>query len=96
MRRHVSGRWVWKPAPQFFDFALRKCGLAHDEVLFVGNQLNTDIAGGQSYGIRSVWVSGSAYRSTDETLSVHDVRPAHRIRTLRQLSTLLESLSCGQ
>jgi FMN phosphatase YigB (HAD superfamily) len=42
-----------KPAPQFFDFALRKCGLARDEVLFVGNQLDTDIAGGQEYGIRT-------------------------------------------
>jgi hypothetical protein len=29
-----------KPVPEFFDFALRKCGLGPDEVLFVGNQLN--------------------------------------------------------
>jgi len=85
-----------KPAPQFFDFALRKCGLARDEVLFVGNQLNTDIAGGQSYGIRTVWLSGSAYRSTDETLPPQDVRPTHTIHTLRQLPSLLESLSGGK
>ena len=82
-----------KPASQFFDFALRKCGLARDEVLFVGNQLNTDIAGGQSYGIRTVWLSGSAYRSADETLPSQDVRPTHTIHTLRQLPPLLESLS---
>ena len=85
-----------KPAPQFFDFALRKCGLARDEVLFVGNQLKTDIAGGQGYGIRTVWLSGSAYRSTDETLSPKDVRPTHTIHTLRQLPSLLESLSGGK
>jgi len=85
-----------KPAPQFFDFALRKFGLARDEVLFVGNQLNTDIAGGQSYGISTVWLSGSAFRSTDETLSVQDVRPTHTIHTLRQLPSLLESLSSGK
>jgi FMN phosphatase YigB (HAD superfamily) len=35
-----------KPAPEFFDFALGKCALSKDEVLFVGNQLNTDITGG--------------------------------------------------
>ena len=85
-----------KPAPQFFDFALRKCGFARDEVLFVGNQLNTDIAGGQKYGIRTIWLSGSAYRSADEMLSPQDVRPTHTIHTLRQLPTLLESLSSGK
>ena len=85
-----------KPAPQFFDFALRKCGLARDEVLFVGNQLNTDIAGGEQYGIRTVWLSGSVYRSTDETLSVQDVRPTHTIQNLRQLPPLLQSLHNGK
>jgi len=85
-----------KPAPQFFEFALRKCGLASDEVLFVGNQLNTDIAGGQKHGIRTVWLSGGAYRSTDETLPPQDVHPTHTIHTLRQLPSLLENLSSGK
>jgi len=85
-----------KPAPQFFEFALRNCGLARDEVLFVGNQLNTDIAGGQSYGIRTVWLGGSAYRSADETLSPQDVHPTYTIQTLRQLPSLLESLCSGK
>jgi FMN phosphatase YigB (HAD superfamily) len=81
-----------KPAPEFFDFALSKCGLARDEVLFVGNQLNSDIAGGEQYGIRTVWVSGRAYRSTDETLSPQDVRPTQTIRTLRELPSLLQRI----
>jgi len=85
-----------KPAPQFFEFALRKCGLASDEVLFVGNQLNTDIAGGQKHGIRTVWLSGGAYRSTDETLPPQDVHPTHTIHTLRQLPSLLETLCSGK
>jgi FMN phosphatase YigB (HAD superfamily) len=75
-----------KPAPQFFEFAPSKCGLARDEVLFAGNQLNTDIADGREYGIRTVWLSGGVHRSADETLSVHDVRPTHRIHTLRPAS----------
>ena len=81
-----------KPAPQFFEFALRKCGLAQDEVLFVGNQLNSDIAGGQAYGIRTVWLSGSAYRSADETLSLQEVQPTYTILTLHELPCLLENL----
>ena len=81
-----------KPAPQFFDFGLHKCGLARDEVLFVGNQLNTDVVGGQQCGIRAVWLSDGVYRSADETLSAQHVRPAHSIHTLRELPLLLESL----
>ena len=81
-----------KPAPQFFDFALGKCGLAREEVLFVGNQLNTDIVGGQEYGIRTGWLSGSTHRSADETLSPQDVHPIYTIPTLRELPPFLESL----
>jgi FMN phosphatase YigB (HAD superfamily) len=82
-----------KPAPEFFDFALAKCGLSKDEVLFVGNQLNTDITGGEQYGIRTVWLCGRPYRSADETLSPKEVRPTYTIRTLRQLPLLLRKLN---
>ena len=78
-----------KPAPQFFDFALRTCGFTRHEVLFVGNQLNTDIAGGEAYGIRTVWLSGSAYRSADETPTAADIHPTQSIPTLRELLSLL-------
>ncbi len=54
-----------KPARAFFDYALAQCGLAGHEVLFVGNQLNTDITGGNAYGIQTVWFSADAYRSDD-------------------------------
>ncbi len=81
-----------KPAPEFFDFALSKCGLSRDEVVFVGNQLNTDIAGGRAFGIRTVWLCGSAYRSADETLSPQDVHPTHTIHTLRELPSLLQRI----
>src|SRR5437667_1143140 len=36
-----------KPAPVFFDYALAKSGLERHDVLFVGNQLNTDVAGAE-------------------------------------------------
>ena len=81
-----------KPAPEFFDFALAKCGCAREEVLFVGNQLNTDIWGARNYGISTVWLSGSAYRSLDDTMTLHEVQPTYIIETLGQLPTLLQSL----
>jgi FMN phosphatase YigB (HAD superfamily) len=81
-----------KPAPEFFDFALSKCGLARDRVLFVGNQLNTDILGGERYGIRTVWLAGGAYRSADETLSLQEVQPTYKLASLSQLPALLRRI----
>jgi phosphoglycolate phosphatase-like HAD superfamily hydrolase len=56
-----------KPDRRFFSYALKKCKLKKEEVLFVDNQLNTDIRGANDYGIRCVWLSGHAYRSADDT-----------------------------
>jgi FMN phosphatase YigB (HAD superfamily) len=81
-----------KPAAGFFDFALSKCWLTREEVLFVGNQLNTDILGGEQYGIRTVWLSAPAYRGADETLSPQDVHPTYTIRTLREFPSLLQRI----
>ena len=78
-----------KPAREFFDFALGKCAVNKEEILLVGNQLNTDVKGGEAYGIRTVWLSGPAYRSADETLSPNDVRPSYTISTLRELPALI-------
>jgi HAD superfamily hydrolase (TIGR01509 family) len=79
-----------KPAAEFFRFALTRCGLAPDEVLFVGNQLNADVAGGESFGIRTVWLSGADYRSDDDRPV--DCRPSCTIATLRDLPSLLREL----
>ena len=65
---------------RFFDYALARCGCAPDDVLFIGNQLNTDIAGANRARIRSVWLAGDAYRSDDDRpcdadADLHDPEP---------------------
>jgi HAD superfamily hydrolase (TIGR01509 family) len=79
-----------KPAPEFFRYALARCGLTNEDVLFVGNQLNTDIAGAQASGIRTVWLSGSAYRSLDDVPC--DASPTYAVETLYHLPALLEQM----
>jgi len=82
-----------KPDPNFFDYALARCGLERDQVLFVGNQLNTDIKGAREYGIQDVWLSGMEYRSPDDTLVPEDVKPTHTIARLQDLPALLGKLN---
>jgi FMN phosphatase YigB (HAD superfamily) len=77
-----------KPAPEFFRYALNQCGLDKDEVLFVGNQMNTDIAGAESFGIATVWLAGAGYRSEDDGPS--DSAPTYTITTLDDLPPLLQ------
>ncbi len=79
-----------KPSPRFFAYALARCGCAPGDVLFVGNQLNTDVAGANAAGIRSVWLSGQAYRSDDDRPC--DASPSYTIETLVDLPALLRQL----
>lgn len=85
---------VRKPAPEFFEYALTRCGLTKDDVLFVGNQLNTDIAGGEAFGIRTVWLCGSAYRSLDDVRC--SARASYTIDTLNHLPALLRKIQTPQ
>jgi len=78
-----------KPNREFFRYALETCGVRADEVLFVGNQLNTDVCGGTQCGIKTVWISGEAHRSPDETMLAGDVTADYEIEFLAELPALL-------
>ena len=80
-----------KPAPAFFAYALQVMQMAPADVLFVGNQLNTDIAGGEGYGIRTVFLSDPVYRSVDD--GACDAEPSFTIATLKDLPTLVAALT---
>jgi putative hydrolase of the HAD superfamily len=81
---------VRKPATEFFQYALARCGLGKDDVLFVGNQLNTDITGAEAFGIRTVWLSGPAYRSQDDAPC--NAHPTYTVSTLHDLPALVQRL----
>ena len=83
-----------KPDPEFFARALAACGLESTEVLFVGNQLDTDIVGANRAGIQSVYLSGPAYRSADECVT-QEPKPTFTVETLFELPALVRVLSRG-
>ncbi len=83
-----------KPASEFFRYALAHCGLTKEDVLFVGNQLNSDIAGGEAFGIRTVWLSSSSYRSLDD--GPCSAKATYTIDTLLRLPALLQRLQVSE
>ena len=79
-----------KPAPQFFQDTLGRCGLAREDILFVGNQLNTDVSGAKAFGIPTAWLSRNL---TITALTMRRVSPpTYAIRTLNDLPALLRRL----
>jgi FMN phosphatase YigB (HAD superfamily) len=80
-----------KPDPEFFTRALATSGLESTEVLFVGNQLDTDIMGADRAGIQSVYLAGPAYRSADER-GTQEAKPTFTIETLFELPALVSSV----
>lgn len=59
---------VGKPAPYMLELAAERMGLTAQEVLVVGDRLETDIAGGQSMGAHTALVlSGVSTRRQGET-----------------------------
>src|SRR5262245_16307032 len=82
-----------KPAPEFFQFALAKGNLEKDRLLFVCNQLNTDVLGAERYGIRTAWLSGIEFRSEDETMTLDDAKPTFMLSSLAQLPSLLQKIA---
>jgi len=81
-----------KPDARFFSAALDKCGFGRDEVLFIGNQLNSDIKGANDFGIKNVWLSGAAYKSKEDTLSSDKVTPTYTINSLLEVPAIIEQM----
>jgi len=72
-----------KPDQRFFALALQQCGCKPEDVLFIGNQLNSDIKGANICGICSVLLTGPAYRSIDDDLDPV-AKPTFKIEHLRE------------
>ncbi len=74
---------VGKPAPVFFETALRRFGASAERAVIVGDTLDADIAGGLAVGMRTVLV-GSASPSSRDPAPV----PHHRVSALADVGGL--------
>ena len=65
---HATGRKalvLGKPAAEFFQAAADRLGVPNREVLMVGDDVETDIAGAQSAGMRAALVRTGKFRELD-------------------------------
>lgn len=53
----VAAVYAGKPAAHFFAYAMEDCGFAPEQSLMVGDNYSTDIIGGKSAGMHTVWLT---------------------------------------
>ena len=74
---------IAKPDRRIFELALDKCGCDTSQVVHVGDSLQSDIAGANGCGIRSVWLNREGAPNGT------GIAPDHRISDLRELLDIL-------
>lgn len=85
----MTGRKVsyfGKPAPYMFELTMERCGIMRPEsCVMVGDNLNTDIAGGRSAGLKTLWLFGID-RAPEEAAGVETERPDFAVPDLQTLA----------
>jgi putative hydrolase of the HAD superfamily len=77
---------IRKPEPRIYEIVLSKIGMQNDEVIMIGNSLDSDIKGARDAGIKTVWLN----RDKEENQS--DIKPDYEINSINELESILNDL----
>ena len=73
-----------KPAKEFFDFCFNEMGNpTPNEVVIIGDSLTSDISGGVSYGLKTIW-----YNPVNKELPPN-LSPTYTVNDLREIKEIL-------
>lgn len=89
---YVSGKEalvIGKPSPAFFQQAIESLGISRDKVAIVGDDIDSDIGGGQASHIKGILVRTGKYREAYAARS--SVEPDYTIESIASLPTILDS-----
>lgn len=73
---------VNKPHPDIFDFALNETGSKRDEVIMIGDNLQTDITGAYNSRIDQIWFN-------PENVQPKDIQPTYIVNRLLEIKNIL-------
>jgi 2-haloalkanoic acid dehalogenase type II len=82
-----------KPDPKIYRHALEKSGLSVDEVLFVGDSVQHDIAGAVVVGMRSALISNGLGTAPFSHGMHAEVVPDFTVQELRELIGIIDDLN---
>jgi len=85
----VEAKVVGKPSKEFFELAIESMGLKSDEVLMVGDDIESDIAGAKNAKIEAVLVKTGKFREEDLNKGI---KPDFVIDNVTHLREILRQL----
>ncbi|MGB8667760.1 MAG: HAD-IIA family hydrolase [Serratia inhibens] len=77
-----------KPSPVMFQSAIQRMGLQKDQVLVVGDDVTTDVAGARNAGLAFLLVGSGKFKPTD--LTAHHIPQSHFISAIAGLPEWLQ------
>ncbi len=80
---------IGKPALDFFQMALSSIALPSSNVAIIGDDIDSDIAGGQAAGIAGILVKTGKYR--EDYLQASKTKPDYVIASIADLPALLKA-----
>jgi 4-nitrophenyl phosphatase len=83
----VKPKYLGKPYVETLEYILEELNCTKDDIVFVGDRLNTDIAIGSNHGVFSVLVLTGATRLAD--LETSDIKPDLIVERLIDLAEFL-------
>ncbi|MFV1980474.1 MAG: TIGR01458 family HAD-type hydrolase, partial [Rhodothermia bacterium] len=78
---------IGKPSPRFFQLAVSDMGLEPDEVVMIGDDIESDVGGAQRAGLRGILVKTGKYR--DHLVEKSAVMPDMIIESIADLPRFL-------
>lgn len=76
-----------KPHPMMFETAIARFGIKPSQILHVGDQIDRDIVGARSVGVRSAWFNHNRKKN-----GLDKIKPDHEILDLKELPDLLPKI----
>lgn len=83
----VGAMLIGKPSPEFFQVALDTMGLKASEAAIIGDDIDTDVGGGQQAGLRGILVKTGKYRQAYAEASA--IQPDLILDSIRDLPAAL-------
>ncbi|HTQ99324.1 MAG TPA: TIGR01458 family HAD-type hydrolase [Candidatus Acidoferrum sp.] len=86
-------RVIGKPALTYFDMAVNSLAVPAAEVAIVGDDIDSDIGGGQAAGLQGMLVQTGKYRT--ELAARSQVTPEYLLPSIAELPALLTQIRAG-
>lgn len=83
----VTTMIIGKPSPDFFQIALDDMGLQSSEVAIIGDDIDSDVGGGQQAGLKGILVKTGKYRQN--YFEASSIKPDLVIESIRDLPDAL-------